>query len=839
MRLISIMIAATSLSVAACNIDLSSPEMGLPVDTSAKALGESVTSKFLRADNPVAGEYIVAIEPEMYLNAAGVLVTRDARATAQELSRAYRGQMRHVYRHALHGFVAHLSEADAQALAEDPRVRYVEENGHVQLDAVQTDATWGLDRVDQVDLPLDETYVYNASGAGVNAYIIDTGIRLTHGDFAGRAFTGYDAVTPGGDANDCNGHGTHVAGTVGGSTWGLAKAVDLYAVRVLDCGGSGTFAGVVAGVDWVTENHIQPAVANMSLGGGASQALDDAVAASIAAGVVYAVAAGNESTDACTRSPARTPDAITVGSTTSTDARSSFSNMGTCVDIFAPGSSVTSAWHTSDTATNTISGTSMASPHVAGAAALYLSTNPTASPEQVASVLVSNATPDRISNPGNGSPNLLLYTGFIGDDDGDQTPPTASITAPADGAVVQGNVTISVDASDDVGVTRVNFYVNNAFVGLADEEPYELTWNTSQVGNGSQTLTARAYDAGGNVGTSEPVTVTVENPGMASYDPELMVPACAERGSACDTGTLVEGRGPLGPESNAPNTIYSSCADGTSGSFHSDESLDRIRIYTLDGTPMAPGKEVQVDMTVWAWASGSSDHLDIYYASDATEPEWTYLTTLQPAAGGANVLSATYILPEGDLQAVRGNFRFSGSADPCSSGSFNDRDDLVFAVGGAPDADFTASCDGPSCEFTDASTDDEFEIVSWSWSFGDGNTSSEQNPSHTYAEGGTYTVSLTVTNSDGMSSTAEQTLQVIKLDVVGRKYRSLRYMELTWSGASGVAVDVYRNGSFFTTVLNNGAYTDTHGPWETPSIFTYQVCEAGTEICSNESSSGF
>jgi subtilisin family serine protease len=821
MRFIPIIAALASLCVAACGIDLSS-ETDVPVETSAK---------FLRSSDPVKDEYIVVLATEVNGQS---LETQDARELARELTDLYRGQTIQVYRHALRGFVAQMSEVDAKELAADPRVRYVEENGRVQLDAVQPNATWGLDRVDQHALPLDQTYIYNASGAGVSAYIIDTGIFLNHQDFGGRAYTGYDAVTPGGNANDCHGHGTHVAGTVGGATWGVAKEVDLYAVRVLDCYGSGTYAGVIAGVDWVTANHIAPSVANMSLGGGASQALDDAVTNSIAAGVVYAVAAGNETTDACTRSPARTPDAITVGATTITDARASFSNYGTCVDIFGPGSSITSAWHTSPTATNTISGTSMASPHVAGAAALYLSTNPAASPEQVANVLALNATPNVVGNPGTGSPNLLLYTGFIGDGDGDNIPPTAAITAPAEGDTVQGNVTISADASDDVGVIRVNFYANNAFVGMTTSAPYEVVWNTSMASNGSYILTARAYDAGGNVATSTPVTVTVVNPGRASYDPTLKVPVCAQISAFCDTGVLVEGRGSVGPESNAPNTIYNSCIDGNWGSFHYDESLDRIRIYTVDGSPMSPGATVKVDMTVWAWSS-YSDYLDIYYTGDATNPAWTYLTTLRPPGTGARVLSATYVLPEGELQAVRGQFRYSGSASPCTSGGYNDRDDLVFAVGGVPSADFTFSCDGPDCAFTDASTDDMYEIVEWSWDFGDGATSSVQSPQHTYAVGGTYTVSLTVTNSLGLSNTIAQTLTAIKLAVQGRTYRSLRYMDLTWSGIPGVAVDVYRNGDFLTTVLNNGAYTDTFGMWDTS--MSYQVCEAGTDTCSNTASS--
>ena len=265
----------------------------------------------------------------------------------------------------------------------------------------------------------------------MKAYIIDTGIRSTHSDFGGRATSGYDAID-GGSADDCNGHGTHVAGTVGGTTYGVAKGVSLVAVRVLDCGGSGTTSGVIAGVNWVTSNHGagQPAVANMSLGGGASSALDTAVSNSIADGVTYALAAGNSNANACNSSPARTPNAITVGATTSSDARASFSNYGTCVDIFAPGSSITSAWYTSNTATNTISGTSMASPHVAGAAAVYLEANPSATPAQVASALIAAATTGKVTSPGTGSPNRLLYIAPPGGG-GTNPPPTRHRAVPA------------------------------------------------------------------------------------------------------------------------------------------------------------------------------------------------------------------------------------------------------------------------------------------------------------------------------------------------------------------------------------------------------------------------
>ncbi|MGH3084736.1 MAG: S8 family serine peptidase, partial [Gaiellaceae bacterium] len=243
-------------------------------------------------------------------------------------------------------------------------------------------------------------------------YIIDTGVRGTHNEFTGRMGNGADFVGDGNGTNDCHGHGTHVAGTTGGTTYGVAKGFMIHPVRVLNCQGSGTTSGVIAGVDWVTNNSPSPAVANMSLGGGVSTALDNAVSSSISSGVSYAIAAGNSNANACNFSPARVGTANTVGSTTSSDARSSFSNYGTCLDIFAPGSSITSAWNTSDTTTNTISGTSMATPHVAGAIALYLDANPGAPPATVTSALVSNATTGKVSNPGAGSPNRLLYSIF-------------------------------------------------------------------------------------------------------------------------------------------------------------------------------------------------------------------------------------------------------------------------------------------------------------------------------------------------------------------------------------------------------------------------------------------
>jgi subtilisin family serine protease len=349
----------------------------------------------------IPGSWIVVFKPG----------TANGKDLARDLTNNSGGNLKHVYESALQGFAAtNISDAKAARLADHPNVLSVERDRVAGAEDTQSPVTWGLDRIDQRDLPLSNSYTDGTEGAGVHAYIIDTGIRRTHAEFTGRIGNGYDAVTAGGTANDCNGHGTHVAGTVGGTTYGVADKVTLHAVRVLDCNGSGSNSGVIAGVDWVRANAIKPAVANMSLGGGASSALDTAVSNSIAAGITYAVAAGNDNANACNYSPARTANAITVGATTNTDNRSSFSNWGTCLDIFAPGSSITSAWMSSDTATNTISGTSMASPHVAGAAALYLSSNTTASPQAVRDTLVNSATLNKVISPGTGSPNRLLFT---------------------------------------------------------------------------------------------------------------------------------------------------------------------------------------------------------------------------------------------------------------------------------------------------------------------------------------------------------------------------------------------------------------------------------------------
>ncbi|MBH5337548.1 S8 family peptidase [Streptomyces pactum] len=355
-----------------------------------------------QSKDAIDGSYIVLLKGGKSVKAA---------AEGKDLAKEYGGTLRRTYDSAVNGFSASgLSDTEARRLAADPAVAKVVQNHRFTIDATQENPpSWGLDRVDQTDTQGDSSYTYpDTAGEGVTAYVIDTGVRVTHKDFEGRAVSGFDAVDNDNDADDGNGHGTHVAGTIAGAEHGIAKKAKIVAVRVLDDQGSGTTEQVVAGIDWVTENHQGPSVANMSLGGGADEALDAAVRKAIASGVTFGVAAGNESTDAGQGSPARVPEAITVASSTKDDAQSDFSNYGQVVDLYAPGSDITSTWNDSDEGTKTISGTSMATPHVVGAAAVYLSGHQDATPEQVAAALVGGATPDKISNPGAGTPNKLL-----------------------------------------------------------------------------------------------------------------------------------------------------------------------------------------------------------------------------------------------------------------------------------------------------------------------------------------------------------------------------------------------------------------------------------------------
>ena len=524
----------------------------------------------------------------------------DAPGLARRLTAEGGGELHFTYEHAIKGFAASFPTAAIDGLRRNPNVVLVEPDAKAELHGTQANPpSWGLDRIDQFDLPLNASYTWPNTGAGVNVYILDTGVRLSHVDFGGRANYIPSAVNGNfvGDtrtnADDCHGHGTHVAGTAAGTSYGVAKGAAIWAGRVVNCQGSGNVSMAIAGVDWITANGIRPAAVNMSLGYGDVQSLRTAVENSIAAGVNYAVSAGNGNflgtpQNACQQSPGGAPNANTVGATASNDSEASFSNYGPCVDILAPGVSITSAWYTSNTATNTISGTSMSSPHVAGAIALYLAANPSATPSQVSSALKGNATLNTINlhsaSQSGGTANRFLYVGFIG-------------------------------------------------------------------------------------------------------------------------------------------------------------------------------------------------------------------------GGGGNT---------------------------------------------PPVANFTFSCTGLTCSFTDTSTDGDGSIASRSWNFGDGGTSTATNPSHTYAAGGTFNVTLTATDNGGAQGAETKPVtvssgggsDVITLSVVNASKGKNKRANLTWSGSSAASVDVYRDGVIVATTANDGLHTDVL-PKGTTGSRTYRVCNAGTASCSNDASVTF
>ncbi|MGP3925620.1 S8 family peptidase [Streptomyces sp. 8N616] len=389
---VTVTVTAAALAAGICAVTL--PAQAAPDEGRILGAGEP---------GAVSGSYIVTLKS----GSDGIAASSEA---GKDLARKYGAKIRQTYTEALNGYAVGLSPTQASQLAADPQVASVAQDTKMSLVATQKNPpSWGLDRIDQADLPLDNSYTSpDSGGSGATAYIIDTGVRTSHQDFGGRARSGWDFIDNDATANDGHGHGTHVAATVAGTSYGVAKRANVVAVRVLDDEGSGTTAQVIAGIDWVVKNAKKPAVANMSLGGVASPSLDTAVRNAIASGVTFAVAAGNDGLPADLTSPARVKEAITVGATEKNDSRAWFSNWGGTVDLFAPGVDITSAWNSSDTASDTISGTSMAAPHTAGAAALYLGGHPSASPEAVRTALVNNAASGKVGLAGPGSPNLLL-----------------------------------------------------------------------------------------------------------------------------------------------------------------------------------------------------------------------------------------------------------------------------------------------------------------------------------------------------------------------------------------------------------------------------------------------
>ncbi|GII84368.1 hypothetical protein Ssi03_23580 [Sphaerisporangium siamense] len=525
-----------------------------------------------------------------------VVLKKDGQAfdgdRAASLGGRYGARVDHVYEHALHGFDARMTKDAARRLAADPEVRYVEPDRVVTI--ASPAPSWGLDRIDQRALPLDGEYRYPGLASPVRMYILDTGIRFTHQDFGGRAVSGPDFVDSDDNSSDCNGHGTFVAGVAGGTAYGVAKNASLMGVRVMNCYGSGRWANVIAALDWVVGDHQPgvPAVLNLSLSSGKVQAANDAVAAAVADGVVVTAAAGNDNgQDACLRSPASTPEAISVGATQRDDSRSGFSNIGPCLDLFAPGGAIVSDWHTGDTARTGGSGTSYAAPHVAGAAALYLAANPTATPRQVQDAIVRNATPGVVTNAGAGSPNRLLYVTTEG---GPVTDDFSMTTRPGSATVDPGG---SASATVSTAVTRGS--AQQVMLSAAGPPGSSAVFTPAVVQAGAEAVMTLTTAPATPPGT---YTVTITGTGTANTRSTTF--ALTVTGTACPghettrTGNLSDGQSAYQAVPSTAAGTHRACLAGPPGSDY-DLYLQKLNgsTWTTVAQSTSPGSDENLSYT--------------------------------------------------------------------------------------------------------------------------------------------------------------------------------------------------------------------------------------------------
>jgi subtilisin family serine protease len=680
------------------------------------------------ARDAVPEEYIILFKEEAFslsTRTTGRLGAEVA-SLGRALARKHGATRKAEWSHVVTGMGARMSAKAAAALAKDPRVALVEENGRVYANTTQSPATWGLDRVDQRNLPLDNSYNYANGGIGVAAYIIDTGIRTSHSEFGDRAIWGVNYVGDGKNY-DCNGHGTHVAGTVGGANYGIAKNVALVAVKVLDCGGSGTWTGVISGINWVVANKgSTPAVANMSLSGGYSASVNTAVVNATAAGVTVVVAAGNASADACNSSPASEPTAITVGATTSEDARSSFSNYGTCLDIFAPGSAITSATADNDTSTGTWNGTSMASPHVAGAAALYLNTNLGAKPADVVAKLTLDATAGKITSAGTVSPNKLLFTG------------DTNLVSLSVSKVGLGTIS-SAPAGIDCGATCVASFARDASVNLTPVAGTGFSfasWSGDCEGsavpcyltlNANKSVSATFTDS---TGSSEIF------PADDSWPAGWTTPAVANSPWVLVTAPVSEGShslksGTIGHSQTSAIEItdtFSAGAVAFDWTVSSEVNYDWLNFY-IDGVRLTRISGCS------SWSSSCWQTFSYPITAGTHTLRWAYVKDGSVVAGVDAGWLDNVVLPARDSQT---NIPPTANAGGPYSGTVNQ----------------AVTFNGSS------SIDSDGSIVTYAWQFGDGVTGSGITANHTYTSPGTYTVTLTVTDNKGATATATTTATI-------------------------------------------------------------------------------
>jgi subtilisin family serine protease len=634
-----------------------------------------------------------------------------------------------------------------------PDVELAEENKIYSVQLVPNDPSfsqlWGLAKIKAPDAWSLST------GTGVVVAVLDTGVDATHPDLAASLWThpgeipgngidddgngyiddvhGWDCVEEDNLPSDFHGHGSHVAGTIaatgnnGLGVIGLAFNARVMPVKGLSNDGLGTSADLAQALVYAADNGAD--VINNSWGGiGGDSIIENAVAYAINMGAVVVAAAGNYNVDVDTFYPARFPGVIAVSAFDANDQKASFSNFGSRIDVAAPGVGILS---TTQGAYSSMNGTSMAAPHVSGLAALILSVHPEYSATEVREMIRQSAddvsTPGFDAQAGYGRINAWKALQSVPAPP-DTTPPLVSIVAPTDGAVLSGSPLVSGTASDNGELAKVEIWVDDIFIGNAvGGANWTYRLDTSPLSLGDHTLTARAWDAAGNVGTAS-LSFRVENTGNALYSAALKTPVCDQPGSSCDSGVLLLGRARMvnGIEPNNPNTLGGSCSDGSAGSFHADESNDRLRVSSVDGSPLAAGSLARVDATVWAY-SGTSNFLDLFYAENALSPAWKLMATIPAKAAGPQVLSATYTLPEGEQQAVRAQFRYGGApSSPCLAGSYNDHDDLVFAVKGTedltpPTVTLLSPKDGEILQGTvglDALATDNIGVVRFQWRLG-------------------------------------------------------------------------------------------------------------------------
>ena len=517
------------------------------------------SAELVTAQRPVPGRYIVVLKNQVArLSAESARGASDVPSVARSLSTKHRAKLLRSYQHALRGFVV---EADQNALAQllnDPGVAYVEEDGMGSIYATQNNATWGIDRTDQRNLPLSTTYTYDTDATGVHAYILDTGVRADHTEFSGRMGNGFSARPGDASTGDCHGHGTHVAGTVAGTTWGVAKKATVHPVRTFDCTGNGQVSEAIAAIDWVAANHIKPAVANMSFGFPGSTAIDNSINNLINAGVVVVAAAGNSNDDACSGSPRRVPRALTIGASDRNDARSVWSSSqasgwGSCVDLFAPGTDIVSAGIASATASAPNSGTSMATPHVAGVVALYLATHPSATPDEVHAAIVNNATAGKVTGNLRGTPNLLLHSLFSAGPGPGNNAPVANFMSSATGLTVT-----FTDTSSD-----------------SDGSIVSRSWNFGDGTTSTATNPSKTYTTAGTY----TVTLTVTDDDGATHTKTASVTV----GGTGGVQTYSNGADVSIPDSNATGVSSSIAVTGRSGNAPSNAKVSVNIPHTYRG----------------------------------------------------------------------------------------------------------------------------------------------------------------------------------------------------------------------------------------------------------------